>query len=75
LKISSSRGNQKNSFLKDLKILTQSFNNDIILKLQTGKCLMSPLGNTYDTLLQGISNQEQNRYLKEAVDCAKLIAL
>ncbi len=71
LKVSSSKGNLKAGFLKDLKMLTASFNDDLILKLQTGKCLTNPLGNTYDGLLQSISNQDQNIYLKEAVNCAK----
>lgn len=71
LKISSSKGNLKSIFLKELRIIIRSFSDDIILRLQTRKPTSSPLSNTYDSLLQDVTNQEQNRYLKEAIDCAK----
>jgi len=72
LKLSSSAGNLKNSFLKDLKEVVSTYNDDIILKLHTGHNLPNPLNDVYSSLLADVKDQEQNIYLEEAVDCAKL---
>jgi hypothetical protein len=41
------------------------------LKLHTGQGQSSPLGDAYSSLLADIQDQDQNLYLKEAIDCAK----
>ncbi|MDD5222140.1 MAG: hypothetical protein PHY10_03120, partial [Patescibacteria group bacterium] len=71
LKLASSKGNKKDNFLLDLKFVIKSFTDDIILKIQTGNGLLNPLSGTYDFLLQTIQDKEQNKYLKEAINCAK----
>lgn len=71
LKLSSSKGNKKNSFLLDLRFIVKSFTDDIILKIQTRNKSLDPLNNIYDSLLETIQDEKQNKYLKEAIDCAK----
>ena len=71
LKLSSSKGNSKIAFTSDLKYIIKSFADNIILKIQTGNGISTPLSGAYDSLLQTIQNEEQNQYLEEAINCAK----
>jgi hypothetical protein len=70
IKLALSAGNHKKSYLENLNFVTQNFNEDLIIKLRTGGSANG--SNTIlDDLLKEVKDNEENAYLKEAIDCAK----
>lgn len=70
--ISSNRGNQKNSYLKDLNVIVKDFNREILLKMSTTSSsgIMQPEIMSLYKILGDIDDGDSNNYLKEAIDCA-----
>ena len=71
IKLASSAGNLKKSYLEDLNFVAQKFNEDIIIKLRTTGSSSAPIITALDDLLRAVKDGEENTYLKEAIDCAK----
>lgn len=72
LSLSASHGNKKKQYLRDLCTVILRFQTEIIHVIQTeGIQSGTAIDATFDTLLTGITNQDQNVYLLEAVNCAK----
>ena len=71
LKLSSSKGNKRGSFISDLDFVIKTFTDDLIIKMYTGGNSSSSLDSVYNSLLQTIQDKEQNKYLEEAINCAK----
>ena len=72
LHLCSSHGNKKAQYLKDINLILSKFQQEIISPIQTNSTPKhSSIGNSFDELLKSIFNPEQNKYLSEAINCAK----
>lgn len=72
LHLSSSHGNKKSQYLKDINNTTSKFQVEIISPLQTkGTQTVTPISGAFDDLLKKVTNSEQSEYLSEAIACAR----
>lgn len=72
IKISSSSGNKRQLYLKDLSSVASHFHDKIILRIRTKKssAKKEPTEQVLRGILSEITDPKQNTYLKEAIDCA-----
>lgn len=66
----STPNNLKTSYTDTLKFLTKTFRNDFIIPVQTAP-RSGTKASLLSVLLGGITDADENEYLKEAVSCAK----
>lgn len=71
LKLSSSKGNSKKSFLDDLNPVLLKFKDEVILILQTKGANNTSTNGELEKLLEQIQDPTKSEYLSEAINCAK----
>lgn len=71
LKLSSSKGNSKKSFLDDINPVVSKFKDEVILKLQTKGTNNTSTNGELEKLIQQIQDPTKSEYLAEAINCAK----
>lgn len=71
LKLSTSPGNTKKSYLDDLNVVLSKFKDEIILSLQTKGTINTSTNSELEKLLLQIQDPTKSEYLSEAINCAK----
>ncbi len=71
IQLSSTHGNKKTAYLKDIKILLNKAQLDLINPLKTRGASTSAIDSVFDSVINSISDSDQSEYLKEAINCAK----